>query len=327
MILKDVLYADLLAVLNFMYHGEVLILKDQLPSFLQTAEVLQVSGLVGCGNFHIKNVITQKQKVLRTVKPKEAIESVSKKQKLNKKSKSAVSSPNASFENMSHSPKDFSLKPTGEAFEVVCVDKIKMEVEEENHKSLDKEKKVEGFSPSSDMLQPSILERSLMSLATAGRFARCIFSFFYKFCLGKPGNYVEHGNVSQLAADLTKNIHIPKKPPESHETEKIIPDHILTPTLELTETYDERNKTLDTDTLQMNPSEVLVVHDIPHHSSQCGTCPHCGKIYSNQSALKYHVRLVHSDLTNMYCCHLCPEAFDYRESYKRHMVDLHNVRN
>lgn len=180
MILKDVLYADLVAVLNFMYHGEVLILKDQLPSFLQTAEVLQVSGLVGCGNFHIKNVITQKQKVLRTVKPKDAFESVSKKQKLIKKSKSAVSSPNASFENVSHSPKDFSLKTTADAFEVVCVDKIKMEVEEEN-KSLDGEKKVEAFSTlvTSDLLQPSILERSLMSLATTGKLPLSNFSYPY----------------------------------------------------------------------------------------------------------------------------------------------------
>lgn len=65
----------------------------------------------------------------------------------------------------------------------------------------------------------------------------------------------------------------------------------------------------------------------PHHSSQCGKCPHCGKVYSNQSALKYHVRLVHSDLTNMYCCHLCPEAFDFREGYKKHMVEIHSIRN
>lgn len=65
----------------------------------------------------------------------------------------------------------------------------------------------------------------------------------------------------------------------------------------------------------------------PHHSSQCGNCPHCGKIYSNQSALKYHVRLVHSDLLNLYCCHLCPEVFDYREGYKKHMVEVHSLRN
>lgn len=81
----------------------------------------------------------------------------------------------------------------------------------------------------------------------------------------------------------------------------------------------------------MSPEELnLHIRNIelqPHHSSQCGNCPHCGKVYSNQSALKYHVRLVHSDLTNMYCCHLCPEAFDYREGYKKHMAEVHLIRN
>lgn len=55
-ILKDVFYIDLLAVLNFMYHGEVLVSKDQLKSFLQTAEVLQVSGLNGYNDFNTKHV-------------------------------------------------------------------------------------------------------------------------------------------------------------------------------------------------------------------------------------------------------------------------------
>lgn len=63
------------------------------------------------------------------------------------------------------------------------------------------------------------------------------------------------------------------------------------------------------------------------HGSQFGKCPHCSKVYSNQSALKYHVRLVHSDMLNMFCCHLCPESFEYRESYKVHMWETHSVRN
>ncbi|GLV41358.1 broad [Carabus blaptoides fortunei] len=46
-ILKDVLHCDLLAILQFMYQGEVLITQDGLASFLKTAELLQVSGLAG----------------------------------------------------------------------------------------------------------------------------------------------------------------------------------------------------------------------------------------------------------------------------------------
>lgn len=96
--------------------------------------------------------------------------------------------------------------------------------------------------------------------------------------------------------------------------------------------YDDTLKNVEVN-IKGLPSDISVVNvrampDMqPHHSSQCGNCPHCGKVYSNQSALKYHVRLVHSDLTNMYCCHLCPESFDYREGYKKHMVEAHSIRN
>ncbi|XP_021933951.1 longitudinals lacking protein, isoforms H/M/V-like isoform X4 [Zootermopsis nevadensis] len=62
------------------------------------------------------------------------------------------------------------------------------------------------------------------------------------------------------------------------------------------------------------------------HVPQCGTCPHCGQKYSNQSALKYHVRLMHSDMTNTLCCHLCPRSFAMRDVYKTHMWEKHKQR-
>lgn len=43
--LKGVKYADLVAVLNFMYHGEVNVNQEELNSFLAVAEDLQVKGL------------------------------------------------------------------------------------------------------------------------------------------------------------------------------------------------------------------------------------------------------------------------------------------
>ena len=43
--LKGIKYEDVLAVLNFMYHGEVNIAQDDLNSFLAVAEDLQVKGL------------------------------------------------------------------------------------------------------------------------------------------------------------------------------------------------------------------------------------------------------------------------------------------
>jgi len=44
-VLKDILYNDLVALIEFMYQGEVRVKHNGLPSFLRTAEVLQVRGL------------------------------------------------------------------------------------------------------------------------------------------------------------------------------------------------------------------------------------------------------------------------------------------
>lgn len=49
-ILKDVSYEDVSALLSFMYQGEVYITQDRLASFLHTAELLQVRGLTGASS-------------------------------------------------------------------------------------------------------------------------------------------------------------------------------------------------------------------------------------------------------------------------------------
>merc|ERR1711936_320650 len=48
--LKGVKYVDLVAVLNFMYHGEVNIAQEELNSFLAVAEDLKVKGLTQNGS-------------------------------------------------------------------------------------------------------------------------------------------------------------------------------------------------------------------------------------------------------------------------------------
>lgn len=61
--LKGVTYADLQAVLSFMYHGEVSVAQDSLNSFLAVAEELRVKGLTqnnsnksgGGGNSNVNN--------------------------------------------------------------------------------------------------------------------------------------------------------------------------------------------------------------------------------------------------------------------------------
>ncbi|KAG1660987.1 Protein bric-a-brac 2 [Nymphon striatum] len=44
-ILKDVQYNDLRAIIDFMYHGEVNVSQDHLPSLLKSAEALKIKGL------------------------------------------------------------------------------------------------------------------------------------------------------------------------------------------------------------------------------------------------------------------------------------------
>ena len=43
--LKDVLYSDLAAIIEFVYTGEVNVSQSDLSGFLKTAEMLQVKGL------------------------------------------------------------------------------------------------------------------------------------------------------------------------------------------------------------------------------------------------------------------------------------------
>jgi hypothetical protein len=46
-ILKDVGHKELVAILQFMYRGEVNVRQEELTTFLKTAEMLQIKGLTG----------------------------------------------------------------------------------------------------------------------------------------------------------------------------------------------------------------------------------------------------------------------------------------
>uniref|UniRef100_A0A1Y1LGZ7 BTB domain-containing protein n=1 Tax=Photinus pyralis TaxID=7054 RepID=A0A1Y1LGZ7_PHOPY len=304
-ILKDVSYQDLIAVLNFMYQGEVLITQDKLSSFLQTAEALQVSGLVG--NMILRDVPSKPMKVLpppelKTPKPKTKHEVISK-----------------------------TSKPT-EKCDTIISDSIKVEISDDLQSDYNCNDKVDIYDTSGMQklpgsileaaleVQPSILERSLTS----------------------------HSSRSPTVPYPLENVTVVQESPLDHiETDKkgvkhkilesaLSPFHTVDVSSYLPQQkvikVDDTHQKDDEGSMQELPCDISVLRTTPdnqqpHHSSQCGNCPHCGKTYSNQSALKYHVRLVHSDLTNMYCCHLCPESFDYREGYKKHMVEAHSVRN
>ncbi|ODM99307.1 Longitudinals lacking protein-like [Orchesella cincta] len=62
-ILKGVSFADLQAVIQFMYNGQVNVTQERLPSFLQTAEILQIKGLTDSANSEKEEtpVVTKKR--------------------------------------------------------------------------------------------------------------------------------------------------------------------------------------------------------------------------------------------------------------------------
>ncbi|KAF7994865.1 hypothetical protein HCN44_004337 [Aphidius gifuensis] len=70
-ILKDVNYSDLLAMLHFMYQGEVNIKQEDISSFLKVAETLQIKGLTRDTNQNKNN----KQDELNTVRLDDEIKS------------------------------------------------------------------------------------------------------------------------------------------------------------------------------------------------------------------------------------------------------------
>ncbi|XP_044267599.1 protein abrupt-like [Tribolium madens] len=332
-ILKDVLYTDLIAIINFMYHGEVLVSEEQLASFLQTAKLLQVSGLNTTNE-------TYSKKSPKKTKPQknDPVEQPLKKIKVLNKSKSKVINSDNAHPN---SPREICATKESSS-SVPETDKIKANINDsEEEFCADVNENVEvvvsekgdqqGSILEAALEKPeSILERSLTSQPVAGKSPSSV-----------PFSQDQLGLLQSLS-DASKSVFIPRKPPEDFE--KRIkstssnssspstfdrPSEFLQQTIKIEEDSYDSFDALPDDIIQREGNiQISRAPDVqPHHSSQCGNCPHCGKVYSNQSALKYHVRLVHSDLTNMYCCHLCPEAFNYREGYKKHMVEVHCIRN
>ncbi|XP_022914274.1 longitudinals lacking protein, isoforms H/M/V-like [Onthophagus taurus] len=296
-ILKDILYDDLLAVLNFMYHGEVLVTKDRLHSFLQTAEVLQVSGLLGCSDVGKPKPPKQKDSELQ--------QSVAKRIK--------VTPTKIAKKDYLKQDERKTIQEAGR--KEIPLEKIKVEVEE-RHLHPDVNENV-GFSAISDN-KPSILESVLENKDTSSILERSLLS--HTTTTGSTSKHTQN-DQTQSTSELAKHLSIPR-------------DNLNnSPSIDLSNESCGLIK-VEEESIEIPLDPSVATETITHlrtsqsqHGSQCGNCPHCGKTYSNQSALKYHVRLMHSDLLNLYCCHLCPEIFDYREAYKRHMAEIHSLRN
>lgn len=335
-----------------MYHGEVLVAKENLKSFLQTAEILQVSGLNGYSDFNVPRNSSKvhKMKTIETTEPiTKRLKSVPKPKPYKNVDNQSISTDSSSKE---------SLKDTFEEFEVA---NVKMEIPEEEYAVANKPQQssiLETVLDGKDQ-GSSILERSLMSNAASVVKSPNANIQYPLEHVAVISDIPQALFVPRKTIEDSKQKHLHKKTVDDSEShkQKLIDSQDspkqkhITPTKQDLDTLKQIHTEASMATLDLTMPELLhpvvkietcggdlpkidtipLIHtescNNPHHSSQCGNCPHCGKVYSNQSALKYHVRLVHSDLTNMYCCHLCPESFDYREGYKKHMVEVHSVRN
>ncbi|CAH1118026.1 unnamed protein product [Phaedon cochleariae] len=319
-ILNYVAYEDLMAIINFMYHGEVTVTEEQLSSFLQTAMVLQVLGLM-----NNEYMPSKKPPVKKLNPPIESQEAPQKKAKLSPKHKKIPTTPGLLEE-----PLNDLNKSSPRQFEVVEVDKIK--TEDESSSNIEYSLNAGENVGEKVEMQGSILEAALeVRDKPSSILERSLTAHSVKSPSALP---YQPDKIASIQ-DIPKTVFIPRKPPESDlekrtpkSSESSSPSTFEYPLEFLQQRIktEEQNEEEDPNVAK-DPNMVKMAELQPHHSSQCGNCPHCGKVYSNQSALKYHVRLVHSDLTNMYCCHLCPEAFDYREGYKKHMAEVHLIRN
>lgn len=194
-------YVDLIAIIDFMYHGEVMVSEEQLSSFLHTAMVLQVLGLMNNTETTPKKTVIPPKK---TRIPNESPDCPTKKVKLNPKQKKNQPTPCSG--DLQKEDDQGSLSQ----FEVVEVDRIKTENDMEtasNEFCGDVNENVEVIVGDKSESQgsileaalevrdkpSSILERSLTSQAVSGKyikhFLRYVLYYLQFFLRFNPYNY------------------------------------------------------------------------------------------------------------------------------------------
>ncbi|XP_077287604.1 uncharacterized protein LOC143912217 [Arctopsyche grandis] len=413
-ILKDVQAQDIINLLSYMYHGEVNVDEDNLPSFIQTAELLQIKGL-STGvvlqtkkqtkppksnvpmSFQVWKNATQLSTVLKKSSPhcvspsttsilksethqhkrrrnstSERITEASspdhpKKVKPSKdkittamSKKNETSTPSADDSN-SDTPKNdsnnvgslpTSSEKTANPSEDTSIS-VKVEVKHEVEDILDLEESaidepIDNCEDAASLSPPPLYENSML--------ARSLLSGVQSLksdasTTASPA--VKSKLASQLViSNVTSCRETTTAPPTSTAKFTIATDEAvvkierlspksdvmeLEPEVLISEQEDscvgnrslsknsagERMSGLRGDQAAGTSSQI----NQNNHAAICGDCPHCGTKYSNQSALKYHVRLMHSDLTNRLCCHLCPRSFTMRDTFKEHMWASHGQRN
>lgn len=336
-ILKDINYEDIEAVLCFVYQGTVFISKSRMESFLKTAESLQIRGLAGASNMmgdNEENGDLQSEdisKVTKRSKPLPPLASVS----------SNVPATAPPVSKNSPSSKRRKLVPN-----INQIENVGEEVQNPMNTSKIQNEDSRSFST-------SILNRQDKHTSEGGTdnetkdvdedsntYSNTSYSrtdeveddnqLQYRDDNEENEEEEEECNVTK-PLDQLENIIIKRETTTTSDQSKFCSENLLAQCSSGAERAIEMKsiKPSVTSNQDLNTGQQLSTEEeLPSgsHLAQWGNCPHCGQKYSNQSALKYHVRLVHSDLTNRLCCYLCPRAFTHRDSFKKHMWERHKVR-
>ncbi|XP_050681787.1 longitudinals lacking protein, isoforms H/M/V-like isoform X2 [Leptidea sinapis] len=359
-ILKDVSADDISSLLSYMYQGEVFIEESKLSSFLHTAALLQIKGLTGVtqqahggvGHKETKIPALKKRRSSTSDKPNDVAPDTSKKSKVetcetyNKNNCQQIKSDNAlSTENNVERKKECRNESSNndvagiangknsQVIEDVAV-VVKKEWTEENSSP----NPASGVSDTESLpdYENSMLARSLLSGINPSKSDTCAKKTVDIHMSSRCKDLNAEVSKSPLKNIMVEESMVKSEKPSPKSDVEYEPEVLLSEQQDGTDS--ESNYTPESQALLMlaGMSSVPVnsgastsqsVSHQSNHAAICGDCPHCGMKYSNQSALKYHVRLMHSDLTNRLCCYLCPRSFTMRETFKEHMWNSHGQRN
>uniref|UniRef100_A0A1B6MPA1 BTB domain-containing protein n=1 Tax=Graphocephala atropunctata TaxID=36148 RepID=A0A1B6MPA1_9HEMI len=293
-ILKDVNYEDVEALLSFVYQGVVYVSEKKLASFLQTAELLQIKGLTGAASTlkdeNLSDKTSSSMPNKPVVPPRKVLPSVSPPStpptKRRKGAPVRICKPNEEAEDSDNN----SQRDDDDQEQTPNLVKQERTEETDHQQILDNQPVEEDISMEAEGEVDS--NESVPST----------------YPPGETPEVSEDGEVKREEATLLERSLVAASMSRQFESQGSFPPFPVT---------------------GMVPGNAPLAEQVTptgSHLAQCGNCPHCGQKYSNQSALKYHVRLMHSDLTNRLCCYLCPRSFVQREQYKVHMWEKHKVR-
>ncbi|XP_069692356.1 modifier of mdg4-like isoform X3 [Periplaneta americana] len=282
-ILKDVCHKELVAILQFMYQGEVNVRQEELAAFLKTAEMLQIKGLTGDDSPATNTSIPipvpasertpqsrtqpQPQPVLEPL----VIQSEEPPTRAYKRMRTSESQPPPSTTSVASPPCTVNEDTSGVEF---------MEMTKPKVEPVDYESDIEEV----DRKLPS-QEDSLVQL------------------LGGESSSQSHQDATQGTAPIFASI--PGLSQDSGGSQDGGQDNIM------------QSMTLPLIVMQRNPSSKVMSK--PNYFP----CKLCDKSFTWRNSLQTHVNNIHGELRGPFPCPICGKLSKNKKSLMTHMHDFH----